>query len=313
MKPDFSEARYNLATALYRSGYSEKAMFHYNILLNDAETPTDLLRAIHKIVDTIITENNLLKKIAEEKDSADLYYQLGLLMLKGEKIQKAVNAFKKAVQLDSRQSRARYRLAVLLTDQGDVDTSIAHYNYLLAHAEELSPDLLADVNNDLGIIYAKRNQYNTAIDYFKNALSLRPDFPEAHNNFGLALISLNKKEEAITHFEKAISIKSDFIDAANNLVQIYNNTRQYDKAVKVLESLLEVSPQSSASISYNISCLYSIRGDLKNAAIWMNKAVDNGFNMENILEGDPDLKNLRSSQYYPALLKRIQKKRLSGI
>ena len=44
---------------------------------------------------------------------------------------------------------------------------------------------------------------------FRRALSLRPDYAEAHYNLGNALLDLGRTDEAIRHFQEAVAFKPD--------------------------------------------------------------------------------------------------------
>ncbi|MFZ5564745.1 MAG: tetratricopeptide repeat protein, partial [Thermodesulfobacteriota bacterium] len=315
MKPDYAEARYSLAQTLYDSGKEEKAMVHYNFLMHDNKTSPGLLANIHNDLGVIYTrrhqletaEIHLSKALALQPDSAMFYNNLGLMMVRANRKKEALEAFSKAVALDPDYNKARYQMALLLTEKGDTEAAVLNYNMILARAPADSVDLLVDAHNGLGVIYAEQNRPADAVNHFTNALALKPDFAETHNNLGLALISLGRRQEAIAHFSRALALRPDFTDAASNLAVAYSAAGQYDSALTVLESLLAAAPDSAASISYNIACIHSVRGDLGNAARWMGKALDRGFRLRHLLETDADLENLRKSAYYPGLLERMKK------
>ncbi|ABW67079.1 tetratricopeptide repeat protein [Desulfosudis oleivorans] len=316
MKPDYAEARYNLAQVLYDSGQAEKAMVHYNFLVHDETTGPDLLASIHNDLGVIYTrrhelevaKDHLSRALCLAPDSPMFHNNLGLLMIKAGRKSTALESFSRAVVLDPDYAEARYQLALLSAETGDTAAAVSHYNYILSNAPAAdNVNLLADVYNGMGNIYAEQNQTKKAIYYFKHALALKPDFAEVHNNMALTLLSLNRRQKAIDHFTRALAIQPGFTEAANSLVLTYSAAGAYDKALTVLKNLLAAAPDSAASISYNIACIHSIRGDLENAATWLNRAIDRGLRLQRLLETDPDLENIRKSQYYPGLLERMQK------
>jgi protein O-GlcNAc transferase len=49
------------------------------------------------------------------------------------------------------------------------------------------------------------------------AIKLKPDLAEAYSNLGAAMLNAKMTEEAIDSFKEAIRIRPDFIDAQKNL------------------------------------------------------------------------------------------------
>lgn len=63
----------------------------------------------------------------------------------------------------------------------------------------------ADALHLLGFIYMGRRDYNRAIDFFKKAIAIRPDFYICLNNLGAALLAAERWDEAILLFEDLIN------------------------------------------------------------------------------------------------------------
>ncbi len=79
-----------------------------------------------------------------------------------------------------------------------------------------------------------------ALASYDKAISLKPDYAEAHSNRGLALGSLNRPAEALTSYDKAISLKPDYAEAYSNRgLALVNLNRpadalaSYDKAISL--------------------------------------------------------------------------------
>lgn len=56
-----------------------------------------------------------------------------------------------------------------------------------------------------------------AYDLYQTALSMKPDFVEAHMNKGDLLLKLNRTEDARQSFEKALQYNPEYTDAHYNL------------------------------------------------------------------------------------------------
>ncbi len=70
----------------------------------------------------------------------------------------------------------------------------------------------------LGIIAYRTREYDRAIGYFQQVISIKQDWPETYNNLGACFWEQGKIEQAIAAYKQAIAMKPDFFDAYDNLV-----------------------------------------------------------------------------------------------
>jgi Flp pilus assembly protein TadD len=63
----------------------------------------------------------------------------------------------------------------------------------------------------------KKGRLNEAINEFREALRLNPDYAEAHCNLGAALGTQGRLDEAVTHLQEALRLRPDYPDAQRNL------------------------------------------------------------------------------------------------
>ena len=61
--------------------------------------------------------------------------------------------------------------------------------------------------NNLGLILDKKGQSQEAIDHFRQALAIKPDYAVAHNNWGVALVKTGRMQEAVEHYKLALQIE----------------------------------------------------------------------------------------------------------
>ncbi|GEM_PF-5089829 len=117
----------------------------------------------------------------------------------------------------------------------------------------------------------KAQQYQEAINYYDQAINIKPDFIEAWLAKGIALYELEMYEDALISFDQVIEIKPDFADAyvmrsgiyllfdnvetaisdletATQLYQSQNNTKQYQETLELLQI---VESENNASLNEN--------------------------------------------------------------
>ncbi len=71
----------------------------------------------------------------------------------------------------------------------------------------------------LGICYLRTGQPALAIEHYRQALRLKPDYTNAHRNLGLALEQLGRVDEAIEHYRRAVQSDPNN-SAARHLAQL---------------------------------------------------------------------------------------------
>ena len=86
---------------------------------------------------------------------------------------------------------------------------------LWAYTVQYNPHAL--VHNNLGDALMHTGGVSEAIEQFKQALKIKPNYAKAHYNLGTALIQTGRVSEAIEQFEQALQIKPDYAHAHNNL------------------------------------------------------------------------------------------------
>jgi len=89
----------------------------------------------------------------------------------------------------------------------------------------------------MGIALRDMGNNEAAIDSYKKALKIKPDFAEAYNNMGIALNDKGDSEAAIETYKQAINIKPDYAAAWNNLIFPLQVMKQQVPSVKDLLSM----------------------------------------------------------------------------
>ncbi len=69
----------------------------------------------------------------------------------------------------------------------------------------------------LGIIAYRTREYDRAINYFQQVMSIKPNWHETYNNLGACFWEQGKIEQAIAAYKQAIAVKPDYLDAYDNL------------------------------------------------------------------------------------------------
>lgn len=93
-----------------------------------------------------------------------------------------------------------------------MDEAATHYRTAL----HIKPDL-AEAENGLGEVEAKKGRMGEAIQHFQMALAINPVFAEARNGLGLALVKRGQAGQAFAEFRLALVIRPDYAEAHNGM------------------------------------------------------------------------------------------------
>lgn len=99
----------------------------------------------------------------------------------------------------------------------------------------------------LGNEYAKAERQAEAIDYFKRALALKPDYDLAVVNMANAYRSLGKDEEALVGYQRFLELDPRNPQVRYQVAQILIDREQYTQARKELQMALEQEPKLAAA------------------------------------------------------------------
>jgi Tfp pilus assembly protein PilF len=124
----------------------------------------------------------------------------------------AERTYREVLSIDPDNSLARHYLGVVHYQRKELGAALP----LLETSVKASAHE-PEFHNNLGLAYAAADREADALDAYRTALSLQPDYAAAWNNLGLALQSTNDVDGAIDAFRRAITLEPDFAHAHWNL------------------------------------------------------------------------------------------------
>ena len=133
-------------------------------------------------------------------------------------------------------------LAVALQADGRVDEAVEHYR----RAITLQPDY-APAYNNLGTALRAKGRLDEAIATYQRALALRPEYPEAQYNLANVLTEAGKPAEAAEHFRAALQHNPAAADVHNNLGIALMGQGKVEDAIVEFRAALEAEPDSTKS------------------------------------------------------------------
>ncbi len=161
---------------------------------------------------------------------SNAYYKQG-------RVNEAINAALKAIELKPDLGVAYYNLGNLYAGQGQFDLAKKYFEAAI----RLYPNY-ADVHSNFGQLIAERGDIETGIRYFRKAIDLNPSISRAHLNLGVALAKQGRLDEAIGPLQRAAQLKPDAPEGSYYLGSVYAAQNRFADAAESFYQALRIQP-----------------------------------------------------------------------
>jgi protein O-GlcNAc transferase len=112
----------------------------------------------------------------------------------------------------------------------------------LDEQDESKKEYQALVINNLGIIFEQQGKLKAALEAYQQALSMKPDYTEAHYNLGTFFLQQGKLDVAVECYQQVLKIKPDHVNAHHKLGHAFKLQRKLDIAVKYYRQTISLNP-----------------------------------------------------------------------
>lgn len=186
--------------------------------------------------------------------------------------------------------------ADLLGDSGDIDGAIAAWTDYI----ERTPDSSWGYYRR-GFFEDNSDRTDAALEDYDMAIMLYPDYAYAYLGKGDMLMRLGRPEEAMDAYRKVVELDT----VPNNescAMYALLALGEKDKAVDFLNRVIE-NDSTDCGNYYDAACLYSRIGDVDKSLAYLRIALEKGFRRFHHVMVDDDLKDLRQTEGFDALMK----------
>ena len=108
-------------------------------------------------------------------------------------------------------------------------------------ALELDPDL-GEAHASLGNVLVNRFEYSGAVDQFRKAIALRPDYATAHHWYATTLSSMGRADEARRQIDEALRLDPTSRIINTNAGDMAVAARDYPRARALYQAALDLAP-----------------------------------------------------------------------
>lgn len=144
---------------------------------------------------------------------------------------------KKPQKNSQKNPKLLFQKANLYLKKFDYDKAIEYYREFLSVIPNSIPGM-----NQLGICYLKKQNSEKARSLFLKIIKRDPSFFAAYNNLGLVFMKTQEYEKGKYYLKQALKINPKYENAWLNLAQIASKTSDSQGEINFLEKILEINP-----------------------------------------------------------------------
>ena len=129
-------------------------------------------------------------------------------------------------------------------------------------------------HTELGAAYFQQNKLEIALDEFKYAVQIDPEYAQAYNGLGLVYAALGEDAKADSNFKKAIQVEPANSESHNNYGSFLCARKRYDESITHFLEAVKNPLYATPNLAYANAGICSVRkNDTKNAEIYLSKAL----------------------------------------
>lgn len=183
-----------------------------------------------------------------DENNTAIHMRLALSHIHKGELDRAIEELEEIKKLDPDDLDAGFMRALLYSLQNFSDKAIAEYEEVLKKAVTSEPKNIY-ILKGLAAVYYQQKEFEKAVQTYKLILDIDKNDYEALFLMGSILEDSGRRNEAIEKFKKALSVKPDYSDALNSLGYVYAEEGKNLKEAKALiEKALSADPDNGAYI-----------------------------------------------------------------
>ena len=189
-------------------------------------------------------------------------------------LQKAIEHFERSLTILPGNFQTLYNTGLCYSLNGDTSKAIEAYRKAIQ-----MNNIYTNAMNNLAVIYEGQKQYDSAFYYYQmaykispNEKSLRQNISNLFYNKGLQASFNNNKNLAIEEYRKSIEYGPENVMAINNIASLHAGNNQLDSCLYYLKMGYSIEP-SNMMILENIAAISYLNKNYSQAIEFANKAI----------------------------------------
>jgi len=290
-------AHNNLGTALAAQGQNFEAYQHFSESLRIDPGQYNPHNNLGAFLASKNRNAEAIKHFSEalrlNPDSAHAHVNMGTELLKQGRIEPAIGHLNQALNLKPGFPESHNILGLALLRQGKLEAAIGHFRM----AARIKPHY-ADARQNLNLALSVNEKLNRAAKNMLESMNFHPDDPDLDFKIKDLLEKKKALEQANNYFQKSLSLQPGFNKKEYNDMGIVSETKKsYDRMLRQFHQIRDQRPDI-AETYYHIACIYARQDRIPESIIWLDQAIQKGFDRWDLIKTDSDLENIRGYDGY---------------
>ncbi|CAN7154985.1 tetratricopeptide repeat protein [Trinickia sp. LjRoot230] len=194
------------------------------------------------------TNTGTVQQSAQLLNEALAHHQAGRLA-------QAKTLYTRILELSPRHADALHFMGLLACQIGQHDAGLT----LIRESIALHPSPI--YHNNLGNMLRETGALEDALDAYRGAIALNPDYADAYNNLGNALREAGDARGALDHCARAIELQPGYAQAYNNLGNALKDLGEFAAAAASYAKAIAANPRF-VEAHLNLGRVHQLQGDL---------------------------------------------------
>lgn len=250
----------------------EQALRSDDPLTGCCQTLGDLLQGLGRFEDALYWHTCAINP---QIDRVGLLAALGKLQAQQQQWQEAIASYEAVLAVQPNSPGVHWSLSNIYAQLQQPLQSLQHRQ----QAFQLNPEWATASNQfELANQLSQQNQLEAAIDRYRKAIQLKPDFFEAYFNLGTVQVARGEIEAGIAAYRRVTEIQPAYVQAQIKLAQLLEQQGNWQAAIDCYQQAIQQAAQSDgAEIQpgslYDIGSLYLRQGHYAEAAAMFRAAI----------------------------------------
>ncbi|XP_062517696.1 protein O-mannosyl-transferase TMTC1-like isoform X2 [Corticium candelabrum] len=239
LKPDRADTYNNMGAHLTKMGKPQEALAYYDkaLSLNPSLSIAMVNKArILRTLGNSKEAEQLYKRALSIQRSADTLHYLGSMYYNTERLSEAEEAFRQALEIDSKRLESMQNYAQTLVQLGRKDDAVEVLRRgMVAYPQNV------EMRTHLSSLLASNKQFEEALEVLDGADKSNSEVWFAKGNI---LRDLNRLDDAAQAYSQSVTLNSRHSSARMNLGAIYHLQKRFFEAKREYELALEMDPNN---------------------------------------------------------------------
>ncbi|MDI9356097.1 MAG: tetratricopeptide repeat protein [Chitinophagaceae bacterium] len=184
----------------------------------------------------------------------------------------AEKAFMQSVKINPNDFEVMFRLAEVSDNLQKTESAKYFYKKVIALPVPSKQTLWIAYSN-LGTLFEKLSQNDSARFYYKHFISLYPEIWEATYTLALSFQKENVLDSAIHYYKKVLKIQPHQKNVLANIAETFQKIDQFEEAKKFYYKNLQIEPNSFKAL-YGLAGIYDKAKQYDSAIYFYSKTID---------------------------------------